>query len=250
MSMMCVAKGVMSGLVSLGCPLNRVDLLRYTNSRLLLSLHALSNVKLVLPPIACAAVGGAAILTTGYWLLYRPYEVREIWKQVATTDDTLGEWVLDEDGEEALPLQPKPLEPNIAAMLDHSIGLAEHWRTQLFKFLSDLGMDGRWMTYIRARYARDTGRRRVDQALLKQRDTIFAVRNLVLTKVTRTAIQGHTAMDRLVVARAVEEAFATFKIRMNIRGMIREACINACFVATMFDEGGERMTLGPSRRPI
>lgn len=128
---------------------------------------------------------------------------------------------------------------------------SESWRESLYTFFTWIRVDTTWLDHIRSRAERRQARRHADQEMLRHRDIIFAVRNNVFTKVSKEAVRKHTESNRLIIARHVEEAFVKMTISDTVRHRIREACINACFIDTMYDRAGQDiLPLGPPRRPV
>jgi hypothetical protein len=127
----------------------------------------------------------------------------------------------------------------------------ESWRETLWTFFTWIRVDSNWLNHMRGRAARRQARRRVDQELLRMRDIVFHVRNTIFTKVSKEAVSEHTKANRLIVARHAEEVFERLKLDPVVRGRIREACVNACFIQTVYDEAGlALLKLGPDRRPV
>jgi len=168
----------------------------------------------------------------------RPTTRADVWDTVAKEDDVLGD----------VPAN-RPADQRHVDMLDAIND--ESWRETLWTFFTWVRIDSGWLNHMRARAARRQARRRVDQELLKMRDIVFNVRNTIFTKVSKEAMAEHTKANRLIVARHAEEVFESLKLSNVIRSRIREACVNACFIHTVYDEAGlALLNLGPERRPV
>jgi len=161
----------------------------------------------------------------------------DVWEDVAMTDRVLGDQAANRPGDN-----------RHVAMLD-AINSGS-WRETLWTFFTWIRVDGNWLNHVQARAERRNARRHVDQEMLKMRDIIFNVRNTVFTKVSKEAVAEHTKANRLIVARHVEEVFERLNISSVVRSRIREACVNACFIKTVYDAAGEAIALGPPRRPV
>jgi hypothetical protein len=168
----------------------------------------------------------------------RPTTRADVWEDVADVDEVLGDQ----------PNLNRAADQRHVEMLD-AINDAS-WRETLWTFFNWIRLDANWLNRMRARAERREARRRVDQKMLKMRDMIFNVRNTVFTKVSKEAVSKHTEANRLIVARHVEEVMERMSIQNPVRGQIREACVNACFIDTVYDKAGREIALGPPRRPV
>jgi hypothetical protein len=181
-----------------------------------------------------------------YRYLTRPQNIHEIWDQMLNTDERLGmATVLNPSGVAI----PRPSDD------EHTEAVTEYWdrqswRRDLMEFLEKIGVSPRLTQRLRRRAARVAARRRTDNQLLRYRDKIMLVRAEVLATLGRESIRDQTPTARLTVARVVEEKMNMMTIDVLVRENIREACVNACFMDTVFDKSGQAILLGPPRRPI
>jgi hypothetical protein len=118
------------------------------------------------------------------------------------------------------------------------------------RFLEKIGVSPALTQRMRRRAERAQARRRTDNQLLKYRDRIMLVRAEVYATLGKESIRDDTPTARLTVARVVEEKMNMMNIDVLVRENIREACVNVCFIDTVFDKSGQAIALGPPRRPI
>jgi len=199
--------------------------------------HALVNTMLLYFSLPLVVI---FVVIFGYYLwvrFFRNTTQADVWEDVAMTDEQLGD-----------AQTTRPASQHHADMLD--IINSDSWRDSLVNFLAMISVDPLWINHVRSRYERRNARRHVDQLLLKHRDIIFSVRNNVFTKVSKEAMAAHTEANRLIVARHVEETFVSMNISDQTRHRIREACVNACFINTIYDVAGKAILLGPPRRRV
>lgn len=190
--------------------------------------------------------GGVVLTGYIYSRLNRRDDDEQIWRTIAGTEDDLGD-----------PLVVNPIDPEIIAYgndretaEENNIYSSLAWQTQLANFFDSIGFLPALVWKWRSRLRVKRGKRRAAIDMLNFRDLIFQVRSDVYTKVSREAVRDHNERNRLVVARHVEESMATLNIGSTTRAKIREACINACFIDTMYDSAGQAILLGPERRPV
>ena len=186
------------------------------------------------------------LLCVAYRALHPRISDEEVWSHVAATEDDLGD-----------PNINVPLDPQVRAVGDDreqtdfdSLFSTWHWRRQLVSFFRKINVlpevTAKWDAMLEKKRAR----RRAGLQMLYTRDLIFQVRNDVFTKVSREAVREHNELNRLVIARHVEESMNSLQVGVVLRGKIREACVNSCFVNTMYDDAGLELALGPVRRPV
>jgi len=124
------------------------------------------------------------------------------------------------------------------------------WREQLLNFMEQIGMPALFVNKFRAKIAAAKTVRRAGLKLLHFREQIFLVRSVVHSRLGREALAIENDATRLIVSRTVNEVMTSLKLNLNVSDMIREACINACFIDTMYDAAGKQLRLGPPRRPV
>lgn len=223
----------------------------YLRERYLRELYAMSIDRMEQirrPLLYVAAIG----LTVGVpWCLYRHltyYSPDMIWDQMVNTDERLG--TAQVPGPSLLhPLIPRPDEDEFnQAILDYWDRWT--WRGELMRFLERIGVSPALTQRMRRRAERAQARRRTDNQLLKYRDRIMLVRAEVYATLGKESIRDDTPTARLTVARVVEEKMNMMGIDVLVRENIREACVNVCFIDTVFDKSGQAILLGPPRRPI
>jgi len=183
------------------------------------------------------------------WCLYRyltHYTVSEIWDHMVNTDEMLGTGqVIDSTGA----LVPRPTDDEFnQAVTDYWDRWT--WRGELMRFLERIGVSPVLTQRMRRRAERVAARRRTDNQLLRYRDKIMLVRAEVYATLGKESIRDDTPTARLTVARVVEEKMNAMAIDILTREHIREACVNVCFIDTVFDKSGQAILLGPPRRPI
>jgi hypothetical protein len=176
--------------------------------------------------------------------------IPEVWRHVANTDFILGnedagvERVLDGDIDVLLSAARVPGEV-------WAYGYNISWEENLVNFLTWLRLPADRLALIRTRLLERTrARRGARRLMLLERDRIFLVRNEVFTKISKEAVSRETEANRLIIARHVEETFSRLNYPVSLRARIREACVNACFINTLYDEAGRELALGPPQRPI
>jgi len=123
------------------------------------------------------------------------------------------------------------------------------WREQLLNFMERMGMPNFFVNKYRAKIAAAKSVRRAGMALLHYREQIFLVRALVHSRLGRESLLVENDATRLIVSRTVNEVMTNLRLNLTLSDMIREACINICFIDTMYDEAGKELRLGPPRRP-
>jgi hypothetical protein len=189
-------------------------------------------------------------LTVGVpWYLYRyltHYNVSDVWDHMVNTDERLGTGqVIDPNGI----LVPRPMDDEFnQAVTDYWDRWT--WRGELMRFLERIGVSPVLTQRMRRRAERAAARRRTDNQLLRYRDKIMLVRAEVYATLGKESIRDDTPTARLAVARVVEEKMNMMTIDILTRENIREACVNVCFIDTVFDRSGQAILLGPPRRPI
>lgn len=200
-----------------------------------------------IPRTRCQTFGWVCATGLAYLTYKATKTIRddEIWDHVASSEDDLG-----------LPnrvaVVPNTIMDVVIARGDSENGIfsTKTWMSTLAKFLDDIGIGSQLSARLKAKVEKRNGNRRGGLLLLQIRDQIFQVRNDVFTKVSREAVREHNELNRLVVARNVEDSMNSLQISEHRRSQIREACIRACFIDTMYDTAGSALLLGPPRRPI
>jgi len=124
------------------------------------------------------------------------------------------------------------------------------WDTKLLEFLCKLGFPQALVDRWSARMMERNARRRVRIRLLQERDLIFKVRGLVMSKIGREQLRDNSDANRLVVSRCITKVMEELKLPLGRQAIINDACIEACFIDTMYDVGGQELLLGPGRRPV
>jgi hypothetical protein len=186
------------------------------------------------------------LVCVAYNRLHPRISDEEVWNYVAASEDDLGD-----------PNVAQPLRPEVRAVGDDrelndfdSKFSTWHWRQQLITLLKTINILPELTTKWDAMIDKKRARRRAGLQMLYFRNLIFQVRNDVFTKVSREAVRDHTEINRLVIARHVEESMNSINVGTPLRAKIREACVNSCFVNTMYDDAGMELALGPQRRPV
>jgi len=123
------------------------------------------------------------------------------------------------------------------------------WREQLLNFFERMGMPRFFVNKYRAKITAARSVRRAGTALLHYREQIFLVRSVVHSRLGRESLIVENDATRLIVSRTVNEVMTNLKLNLRVCDMIREACINVCFIDTMYDEAGKELKLGPRHRP-
>jgi len=124
------------------------------------------------------------------------------------------------------------------------------WDHSLIDFLQRIGLPQCLVDRWNARMVEKTTRNRIKRKLLRERDLIFKVRGIVMSKIGREQLRNDNEANRLVVSRCVSTVMQELNLPLGRRAMINDACIEACFIDTMYDVGGQELLLGPSRRPV
>jgi len=189
--------------------------------------------------LVCIAIAVSIYLWATFWKLP---EVHEIWEDIALQDLDLG----DPD-RNVLPLADAL--PRVAEMANDALRVP-HWREQLFTFMEQIGLPRALLARHRMRLDRLNSRRHAAQALMRDRDDVFRVRNQILMSVPRESVGEHTAINRIVVGRQVDTTFRQLNISPYRASQLREAVINAYFIDTIYDAAGKEIALGPARRPL
>jgi hypothetical protein len=125
-----------------------------------------------------------------------------------------------------------------------------NWDWNLLKLMEKLGVPGFLIDKWRLRLNEKHYRRRARIELLKQRDIIFLVRSHVMSKLGRESLRVKDPRTRMVVSRSVTETMISLKIPMSRQSIINDACIEACFIDTAYDEAGQELQYGPTARPL
>lgn len=125
-----------------------------------------------------------------------------------------------------------------------------NWDWNLLNLMEKLGVPGFLIDKWRLRLNEKHYRRRARHELLKQRDVIFLVRSHVMSKLGRESLRVKDARTRMVVSRSVTETMTSLKIPMSRQSIINDACIEACFIDTAYDEAGQELQYGPTARPL
>jgi hypothetical protein len=200
------------------------------------SLQGLKTIGIV---IGCTAF--AASFTKLWAAAFTPRLLdADIWTEVANTEDV---------GMGHPPGAPDP-ELIYLGDLTEELNWTRTWQEQLLIFLKITGLSPAVVSKLESKLRIRTSRRRAAITLLHYRDVVFTVRNDIFKKVSKEAVRAHTEINRLVVARHVEESFEKLGTADDVRAIIREACISACFIDTMYDASGQALALGPARRPV
>jgi len=132
-------------------------------------------------------------------------------------------------------------------------GLPEiNWDLQLLAFLTRLGLPRGLVSKWYQKLEEKRTRRRARHEMLRQRDIIFMVRSHVMAKLGRESIRGGAddPRTRMVVSRSVTETMNSLDIPISRQSMINDACIEACFIDTAYDEAGQELHLGPAARAL
>jgi hypothetical protein len=124
------------------------------------------------------------------------------------------------------------------------------WDYKLLDLLRQLGLPQTLVDRWSARMMERNARRRVRIRLLRERDLIFKVRGLVMNKIGREQLRENSEANRLVVSRCISTVMEELKLPLGRRAIINDACIEACFIDTMYDVAGQELLLGPGRRPV
>lgn len=174
-----------------------------------------------------------------FWCV--PLTISDVWRHAALTDDDIVE--VDDH---AFP-HPRELLDDTQLLFDYT---ATPWREQLVQLMEFLCLPRAITDRYRLEILRRRGVRRADHFMLRYRDDIFRVRSHVLSRVGAEQLSVETPANRLVVSREVSMAFESLNVRPSLRAKINVACINACFIDTMYDQAGKKLLLGPVRRPV
>lgn len=197
-----------------------------------------SGIAILLITILCIYMLGHALA----WC-YSKVTYRDVWLHVAETDAQV---VLNDDPNTGT----REIDEPTQRMLTHlRSSVNEHWQVRLMQFLRRIHFPGHLIDKYERKYLSKRCRQRLGITLLSYRDKIFHVRGIVLSKLNKEAIREQTDANRLVVSRVVTEVFRSLDYPLSTCNMINEACIEACFIDSMFDLLGQEIrSLGPAGR--
>ena len=174
---------------------------------------------------------------------YSKVAYRDVWLHVADTDSQV---VLNDDPNTG----PRGIDEPTQRMLTHlRSSVDEHWQVKLMEFLRRIHFPGHLIDKYERKYLTKSSRQRLGITLLSHRDKIFHVRGIVLSKLNKEAIREQTDANRLVVSRVITEVFRSLDYPLSTCNMINEACIEVCFIDSMYDQLGQEIrSLGPAGR--
>lgn len=197
-----------------------------------------SGAAMLLITILCTYILGHALA----WC-YSKVVYRDVWLYVADTDPQV---VLNDNPN----IGARNIDEPTQRMLVHlRSSVDEHWQVRLMGFLRRIHFPGHLIDKYERKYLTKSSRQRLGITLLSHRDKIFHVRGIVLTKLNKEAIREQTDANRLVVSRVVTEVFRSLDYPLSTCNMINEACIEVCFIDSMYDQLGQEIrSLGPAGR--
>lgn len=171
--------------------------------------------------------------------IFSRYNPRLLWETISMSEDNLGEVGIDPAS------SISPVDDRMISMVTQS----EDWTQQLLAVFRLVGLHA-IADHYESKLLIKRGRRRAHIKLLEKRDFIFDVRNRVRAKIGSEAIRDHTEANRLVVSRHVGDVLQQLNVSYSTRDIIYNACINACFMDTMYNASGDELLLGPPRRRV